>query len=129
MANRVDAQGYQPALVGGASRLAPSDTTPPVVQLFMTDETFVSGGSTGLSPLFLAHLTDKSGINTSSAGIGHDITATLDNDPTKLVTINDAYTADVDNFMSGRVRYLYKDLAPGPHTIRLKAWDTYNNSS
>jgi hypothetical protein len=129
MANKVDAQGYQPALVGGASRLAPNDTAPPVVQLFMTDETFVSGGITGLSPLLIAHLTDKSGINTSSAGIGHDITATLDNDPTKLVTVNDSYTADVDNFMSGRVRYLYKDLAPGPHTIRLKAWDTYNNSA
>ena len=129
VANKVDAQGYQPALVGGASRLAPGDTAPPVVQLFMTDETFVSGGSTGLSPLLIAHLTDKSGINTSSAGIGHDITATLDNDPTKLVTVNDSYTADVDNFMSGRVRYLYKDLAAGPHTIRLKAWDTYNNSA
>jgi hypothetical protein len=128
MAHQVDAQGYQPALVGGASRLAPSDTTPPLVQLFMTDETFVSGGITGLSPLLIAHLSDKSGINTSSAGIGHDITATLDNDPTKLVTVNDSYTADVDNFMSGRVRYLYKDLAPGPHTIHLKAWDTYNNS-
>jgi hypothetical protein len=129
MANKVDAQGYQPALVGGASRLAPGDTTPPVVQLFMTDETFVSGGTTGLSPLLIAHLTDKSGINTSSAGIGHDITATLDNDPTKLVTVNDSYTSDVDNFMSGRVRYLYKDLTAGPHTIRLKAWDTYNNSA
>ncbi|QKG57582.1 type IX secretion system sortase PorU [Hymenobacter sp. BRD128] len=129
MVNKVDAQGYQPALVGGASRRAPSDTTPPVVQLFMTDETFVSGGITGLSPLLIAHLTDKSGINTSSAGIGHDITATLDNDPTKVVTVNESYTADVDNFMSGRVRYLYKDLAPGPHTIRLKAWDTYNNSA
>jgi hypothetical protein len=129
MGHRVDAQGYQPALVGGASRSAPGDATPPVVQLFMTDETFVSGGITGLSPLFLARLTDQSGINTSSAGIGHDITATLDNDPTKLVTVNDSYTADVDNFRAGRVRYLYKDLAPGPHTIRLKAWDTYNNSA
>jgi hypothetical protein len=129
LANKVDAQGYQPAPVGGASRLAPNDSTPPQVQLFMTDETFVSGGITGLSPLFIARLTDKSGINTSSAAIGHDITATLDNDPTKLVTINDSYTADLDNFMAGRVRYLYKDLAPGPHTIRLKAWDTYNNSA
>jgi hypothetical protein len=129
MANKVDAQGYQPALVGGASRQAASDATPPVVQLFMTDETFVSGGSTGLSPLLIAHLSDKSGINTSSAGIGHDITVTLDNDPSKVVTVNDSYTSDVDNFMSGRVRYLYKDLAPGPHTIRLKAWDTYNNSA
>jgi len=127
--NKVDAQGYQPDLVGGASRGAPGDTAPPVVQLFMTDESFVSGGSTGLSPLLIARLTDKSGINTSSAGIGHDITATLDNDPTKLVTVNDSYVSDVDNFMAGRVRYLYKDLAPGPHTIRLKAWDTYNNSA
>jgi hypothetical protein len=129
LGHKVDAQGYQPALVGGASRLAPTDTTPPVVQLYMTDETFVSGGSTNLSPLLLARLTDKSGINTSSAGIGHDITATLDNDPSKLVTVNDTYTSDVDNFMAGRVRYLYKDLTPGPHTIRLKAWDTYNNSA
>lgn len=129
LANKVDAQGYQPAPVGGASRLAPTDTAPPQVQLFMTDETFVSGGITGLSPLFIGRLTDKSGINTSGAGIGHDITATLDNDPTKLITLNDSYTADLDNFMAGRVRYLYKDLAPGPHTIRLKAWDTYNNSA
>jgi hypothetical protein len=129
LANKVDAQGYQPVPVGGASQLAPNDTTPPEVQLFMTDETFVSGGITGLSPLLIARLTDKSGINTSSAAIGHDITATLDNDPTKLVTINDSYSSDLDNFMAGRVRYLYKDLAPGPHTIRLKAWDTYNNSA
>ncbi|MVN76871.1 type IX secretion system sortase PorU [Hymenobacter sp. HMF4947] len=129
LANRVDAQGYQQVVVGGASRTASTDTTPPTVQLFMTDETFISGGSTDLSPLFIAHLSDKSGINTSSAGIGHDITATLDNDPTKLVIVNDSYTSDVDNFMSGRVRYPYKSLTPGPHTIKLKAWDTYNNSA
>ena len=129
LTNRVDAQGYQQVVVGGASRRAGADTTPPTVQLFMTDETFVSGGSTGLSPLFIAHLSDKSGINTSSAGIGHDITATLDNDPSKLIVVNDSYTSDVDNFMSGRVRYPYKNLAAGPHTIKLKAWDTYNNSA
>ena len=127
--NKVDAQGYQSALIGGASAKAPVDTTPPTVQLFMTDETFVSGGLTGLSPLFIAHLTDKSGINTSSAAIGHEITATLDNNPLNLVTVNSFYTSDLDNFMSGRVRYPYKDLTAGPHTIKLKAWDTYNNSA
>ena len=127
--NKVDAQGYQLAPIGGAARNATNDTTPPVVQLFMTDESFVSGGSTGISPLLLVRLSDQSGINTSSAGVGHDITATLDNDPRQLVVINDAYTADVDNFTAGRVRYNYKDLAPGPHTIRVKAWDTYNNSA
>ncbi|MGI4870549.1 MAG: type IX secretion system sortase PorU [Janthinobacterium lividum] len=127
--NRVDAQGYQHALIGSAALNPPADTTPPLVQLFMTDETFVSGGTTGLSPLFIAHLTDQSGINTSSTGIGHDLTATLDNDQNKVLVMNDFYTSDLNNFMSGRVRYPYKDLAPGPHTIKFKAWDTYNNSA
>ena len=129
LTNKVDAQGYQLVAVGGAARNAAADTTPPTVQLFMTDESFVSGGSTDLNPLFIARLTDKSGINTSSAGVGHDITATLDNNPANLVVVNDSYTSDVDNFMAGRVRYPYKNLAPGPHTISLKAWDTYNNSA
>ncbi len=129
LTNKVDAQGYQLVVIGGASRKAATDTTPPTVQLFMTDETFVSGGTTDLNPLFIAHLTDKSGINTSSAGVGHDITATLDNNPTNLVVVNDSYTSDVDNFMSGHIRYPYKNLTAGPHTITLKAWDTYNNSA
>jgi len=135
LANKVDAQGYQLAPVGGVSRKAASDTKPPLVRLWLNttetpgDSSFVSGGSTGPTPYLLARLKDESGINTSSAGIGHDITATLDNDPSKLVVVNSAYTTDVDNFRTGLVRYLYKDLAPGPHTIRLKAWDTHNNSS
>ncbi|TDN37773.1 type IX secretion system sortase PorU [Hymenobacter sp. UV11] len=135
MVNKVDAQGYQLALVGGVSSKAASDTKPPLVHLWLNttetpnDSSFVSGGSTSPTPYLLARLKDESGINTSSAGIGHDITATLDNDPSKLVVVNSGYTTDVDNFRTGLVRYLYKDLTPGPHTIRLKAWDTHNNSA
>ncbi|WP_223651689.1 type IX secretion system sortase PorU [Hymenobacter psoromatis] len=133
--NKVDAQGYQLAPVGGASRKAANDTRPPLVHLWLNtietpnDSSFVSGAATSPTPYLLARLKDESGINTSSAGVGHDITATLDNDPSKLVVVNSAYTTDVDNFRTGLVRYLYKDLAPGPHTIRLKAWDTHNNSA
>ena len=135
LVNKVDAQGYQLAPVGGAARRAAPDTKPPLVRLWLNttatpnDSSFVSGGSTSPTPYLLARLKDESGINTSGAGVGHDITATLDNDPSKLVVVNSAYTTDVDNFRTGLVRYLYKDLAPGPHTIRLKAWDTHNNSA
>ena len=136
LANKVDAQGYQLIPVGGASATASTDTRPPRVHLFVTDgekapsdTSFVSGGTTIPSPTLLARLRDESGINTSSAGVGHDITATIDNDESKLVVVNNSYTADVDNFRAGTVRYLYKDLAAGPHTVRLKAWDTYNNSA
>ncbi|MGI4833327.1 MAG: type IX secretion system sortase PorU [Janthinobacterium lividum] len=135
LTQKVDAQGYQLLPVGGASRKALADTRPPRVRLFIAtastpaDTSFVSGGAASPSPLLIARLRDESGINTSSAGVGHDLTATIDNDASKVVVVNDSYTADVDNFRAGTVRYLYKDLAAGPHTLRLKAWDTYNNSA
>ncbi len=128
-ARGVDAQGYQLRKVGGASTAAIADTKPPVITLFMDNESFVFGGLTGQNATLIAHLNDESGINTSGAGIGHDISAVLDNDPTKQVILNDAYVGTVDDFRGGQVRNLFKDLAPGPHALRLKAWDTYNNSA
>jgi hypothetical protein len=127
--NKVDAQGYQLVPIGGAAKNAAGDTTPPEVRLFMDDDSFVSGGLTALNSLLLGKLFDLSGINTSNAGVGHELTATLDNDPAKLVIVNDSYTAAVDDFTRGQIRYNYRSLTPGPHTIKVKAWDTYNNSA
>jgi hypothetical protein len=127
--SKVDAQGYQLVPIGGAARNAAGDTTPPEVRLFMDDDSFVSGGLTALNSLLLGKLFDLSGINTSNAGVGHELTATLDNDPAKLVVVNDSYTAAVDDFTRGQIRYNYRSLTPGPHTIKVKAWDTYNNSA
>jgi hypothetical protein len=126
---KVDAQGYQLVPIGGAAKNAAGDTTPPEVRLFMDDDSFVSGGLTALNSLLLGKLFDLSGINTSNAGVGHELTATLDNDAAKLVIVNDSYTAAVDDFTRGQIRYNYRNLTPGPHTIKVKAWDTYNNSA
>ena len=124
-----DAAGRLAPPVGGAAAGAARDTIPPVVALFMDNETFAFGGLTGQSTTLLANLSDNSGINTTGAGIGHEITAVLDNDPAKLTLLNDAYVGKVDDFRAGQVKYLYKDLAAGPHTLKVKAWDTYNNST
>ena len=126
---KVDAQGYQLVPIGGAAKNAAGDTTPPEVRLFMDDESFVSGGLTGKNSLLLGKLSDFSGINTSNAGVGHEITATLDDDPTKLVIVNDSYTAAVNDFTRGEIRYNYRGLTTGPHSLKVKAWDTYNNSA
>ncbi|MDQ2794765.1 MAG: type IX secretion system sortase PorU [Bacteroidota bacterium] len=124
-----DANGYQLPKVGGAYKGAPSDTKPPEISLFMDSEQFAFGGLTAQNTTLLAKLTDESGINTTGAGIGHDITAILDHDPTKLLTLNDTYVANVGDFTTGRVNNPYKTLAAGPHSLTLKAWDTYNNSA
>ena len=127
--NRVDANGYQLKLIGGAARGMPQDTIPPRIKLFMDSESFAFGGLTAQDATLLARLEDESGINTTGAGIGHDITAVLDNDPSKVLVLNDSYVANVGDFTSGRVNNLFKGLSTGPHSLRLKAWDTYNNSA
>ena len=127
--NRVDANGYQLKLIGGAARDVPKDTIPPLISLFMDNESFAFGGLTAQNTTLLAKLSDDSGINTTGAGIGHDITAVLDNDPNKLLVLNDSYVSNVGDFRAGRVNNLFKDLTTGPHSLHLKAWDTYNNSA
>ena len=127
--HRVDASGYALKLVGGAARDFLKDSIPPRISLFMDTESFAFGGLTGQNTTLLARLQDESGINTTGAGIGHDITAVLDHDPNKLIVLNESYVANVGDFTTGRVNNPFKDLATGPHSLRVKAWDTHNNSA
>ena len=94
----------------------------------MNDENFISGGITNENPTLLANLYDENGINTAS-GIGHDLVATLDGDETNVYKLNDYYSAAVDDYQRGTLSYPFRDLAPGLHTLSIKAWDVYNNSS
>jgi hypothetical protein len=124
-----DAHGATSVPVGGANANATADISPPQLKLFLNDESFVSGGLAGTDATFLAHLFDENGINTAGAGIGHEITVILDEKTAEPIVLNEFYTADVDSYQSGKVRYALKNLTPGPHTLTLKAWDTHNNSS
>lgn len=112
--------------VGGINTNAEVDVTGPRVRIYMNDETFVSGGITDQSPLFLAFLEDEHGINTAS-GIGHDIIAYLDGDETKPYVLNDYYETELNDYTKGKLKYPFRNLAPGLHTLTFKAWDVYNN--
>ncbi|MGC6438906.1 MAG: type IX secretion system sortase PorU, partial [Flavobacteriaceae bacterium] len=124
-----DQRGYSfDITIGGVNTNAPEDNKGPDIQLFMNDESFVSGGITNENPTLIAKLFDENGINTAS-GVGHDIAATLDGDETKPFILNDYYVADLNTYKSGQLSYPLRDLSPGMHTLTLKAWDVYNNSS
>ena len=112
--------------IGGLNLNAVADVTPPKIRLYMNDETFVNGGITNESPYFLAFLEDEHGINTAS-GIGHDIVAILDGDESKPFILNDYYDTELNNYQKGKIRFLLRKISKGLHTLKFKAWDTYNN--
>ncbi|MGB3948903.1 MAG: FlgD immunoglobulin-like domain containing protein, partial [Bacteroidia bacterium] len=125
-----DAQGnYERVIIGGSNDSAASDAVGPDVDLYMNDIKFVFGGLTDENPDIYSILKDDNGINTVGNGIGHDITAVLDGNTEKAIVLNDYYQADLNSYKSGSIRYGMEDLAEGKHTLKLKVWDVYNNSS
>ncbi|WP_449580853.1 type IX secretion system sortase PorU [Pontibacter deserti] len=116
-------------IVGGTARNIAMDNTPPTINLYLEDESFVFGGSTGQNPSILVKLFDENGINTAGLGIGHELIAILDGKEDNPIVLNEYYTSDKDTYQSGHITYPLKDLSPGPHSLRFKAWDTHNNAS
>jgi len=124
-----DQAGYNlNVLVGGLDENAPQDNVGPEIELFMNDENFISGGTTNDNPILLVNLSDDSGLNTTG-GIGHDLIAILDGDSANPFVLNEYYQANVDDFSKGKVQFKLRDLEDGPHSLQVKAWDTYNNFS
>jgi len=79
--------------------------------------------------VIIAKLFDENGINTVGNGIGHDLTAVIDANSADPIVLNEYYTADLDSYQSGSVRYNMPVLEKGKHTLTLKVWDVNNNSS
>jgi hypothetical protein len=128
--NTVDAMGYdKTVIIGGINPNGINDDRGPDIELYMNDYTFVDGGITDERPILLAKLFDSNGINAVGNGIGHDITAVVDQNSAKPIVLNDYYLADLDTYMSGTVNFNMSQIAPGPHTLTFKAWDVNNNSS
>ena len=122
-----DASGaYADFRIGGSETNAPTDNTPPTLQLYMGDTTFVNGGLVTPNTTLLARVEDASGVNISNYGIGNTMVAVLDNDE-QVFVLNEYYSANTDDYTKGWINFPVKGLAPGRHRITVKVWDTYNN--
>ncbi len=102
-------------LVGGSEAMNSRDTKGPEIELFVDKNNVVEAG-----------ISDENGINLSQAGIGHEMTLTL-NDTLQIVV--NQYFINTNGYTNGQLKYALGKLPPGKHTIKLKVWDTYNNST
>ncbi|CAN1547779.1 Peptidase_C25_N domain containing protein [Flavobacteriaceae bacterium] len=124
-----DVSGFDTSIkIGGVNENAIADNNSPKVKLYMNDNTFVSGGITNESPIFIAYMEDESGINTAG-GIGHDISAVLDGDVSNPFILNDYYQTELDDFTKGNLHFPLRNLKAGLHTLTYIVWDVYNNAT
>jgi hypothetical protein len=125
-----DGSGFSTNIsIGGIAQGSIADNTGPEIKAYLNDDRFVNGGITNAASVLLLHLSDSSGINTGSSGIDHDIVATLDNNNNDYFILNSFYESDLNDYQQGTVRFQLPELSPGPHFLKIKAWDVLNNSS
>ena len=120
---------YENIIIGGYNDGAGGDTEGPDITLFINDTLFHSGDITDENPVLLAFVEDESGINTTGNGIGHDIVANIDGSAEDNYVLNDFYSSDVNRYNKGVISFPLHNIAEGWHTLTLKVWDIYNNSS
>jgi hypothetical protein len=125
-----DAHGYQnDIIIGGSADSFAIDNNGPNVKLYMNNDQFRFGGLTDENPSLYAVLEDESGINTTGNGLGHDISAILDEDSPNPIILNSFYQAELNSYQKGTITYPFSKLSEGPHTLSIKAWDIHNNSA
>lgn len=125
-----DAAGYDiDILIGGTASGNEISDSPPEIDLFMNSEDFAFGGMTDSNPILLAKLSAENGINFTGNSVGRDMVAILDEDESNPFILNDFYESELDDFTKGTVRFPLKDLEPGLHNIRVKAFDVVNRST
>lgn len=102
---------------------------PDISYMGLNSTSFNDGDNVNESPLLIATVSDESGINFSNAGIGHNMTLTLDG-ATTYSDVSSYYTAvEAEKGSAGNINYGLTNLSNGPHTLKLKVWDVFNNSS
>ncbi len=120
---------YGNLMLGGFDENADLTECRPEIKLYINDTTFRNGGITDENPYIYARLYDKVGINSAGTGIGHDIMALVDDNPNNQIVLNDFYETDLYDSHRGTVNYGLTALAPGEHTVSLKAWNIFNYSA
>jgi hypothetical protein len=116
-------------VVGGGSNNVVWEQNGPAINMYLNSSSFKTGDKVNETPLFFASLSDATGINTIGSGIGHDMTLTLDQDPSQYYVLNNYFEPKLNDYKSGTVQYQLPALTEGKHTLTFKVWDVLNNSS
>ena len=111
-------------LAGTASGVTADETGPEITIRFKGQNDFTSGDFISSEAVLEAVISDPNGINITGE-TGHEMEFRVDD---RLFIVTEFFH-NTGDYRSGLLEFPLLALEPGTHTLRLKAWDTFNNSS
>lgn len=107
---------------------APDSVAPVIEYAYLNHPSFNDGDIVNQSPMFIARVTDDTGINISTAGIGRRMTIRIDGKDNHA-DLAPYYSPLSGGEIGGTIAYPLENIQPGPHTLAFRVWDTGGNSS
>jgi len=111
-------------VAGTAQNVEPDGDGPEITIAFKGLAGFASGDIVPANVVLTAEIRDSSGINITG-DTGHEIELRVDDELFKVTEL----FSNRGDYRSGILEVELAALEPGNHTIRLKAWDSFNNSA
>jgi len=124
----VDGNGYLEGIYVGGTNAAGEDNTGPFIEIVLKNRSFSDDGFVPPNPQFVIRISDDSGINLTGE-IGHAITVMRDDDIRTVENLSGKFVYDENSYTDGSIEYRPQELELGRHTMTVKAWDNFNNSS
>ncbi|MFN3196549.1 MAG: type IX secretion system sortase PorU [Chlorobiota bacterium] len=114
--------------IDGLATTSVSDNNGPNINIYLDSRSFQAGDIVRDEPLLIVDLEDESGINSTGVGVGHKIEAWID-DNTQSIDLTGDYEGSFVDYRKGTSSKILLGLEPGMHTVKVRAWDIYNNYS
>ncbi len=111
----------------GGTQTGIIDEDGPRIEVLFDGRQFVSGDVVQKDPKLELLLSDPHGINITGE-VGHKIELMIDDDP-NVIDLSRFFEYDDGSFTQGRALRTLTGFSAGEHTISLRAWDNFNNST
>jgi hypothetical protein len=127
----LDGLGYTTnIIVGGTDTTAVNNKIGPDIKIYFDDTTTTNPKLVNPTSSLIVKLYDGNGLNTTGTGIGHKLQGILNGDNNNPIDFTNYFTSDVNSSgKSGVVNYKLSGLDPGTYSLKVTAWDVFNNSS
>jgi len=129
--NNADGLGYTTnVIVGGTDSSRVNNKIGPDISIYIDDTTSKVISLANPNSTLIVKLSDDNGLNTTGTGIGHKMEGILNNDINNPIDFTDDFVGNMNaGGKSGEIRYQFNNLDPGNYTLKVTAWDVFNNSS
>ena len=117
-------------IVGGTDTNTVNDGKGPDIDIYFDNASALNSNLISPNSNLIIKLADETGLNTTGTGIGHQLSGILNNKENNPIDFSRYFTGDLDaGGRSGEVNYNFSDLEQGEYSLKVKAWDVFNNFS